>query len=298
MLNGEYQTLKISEADALLENEKIIFNVCAQSDVSNHQHHFIELAYVLEGRANHIIDGTSATLSKGDYFIMDCEKYHEYKQIGDTNFVIINCLFTPQFIDQTLSNCQRFEEVANNYLINFSFCQLKEPPTNQVFHDEDGHILTMINELHHEYKKKDIGYLEVMRCRLIVLLIDIMRQLQLPNAEDNKTESDMIKYITRYAKKHFAENLSLKEIAKKYNYSSAHVSNLFKKETGITFSEYVQSIRIQESCRLLANTNKTVAEIVSLVGYTDIKFFNKIFKRVTGMTPRHFKNTYDKSSEI
>ena len=68
---------------------------------------------------------------------------------------------------------------------------------------------------------------------------------------------------------------------------------------GITFSEYVQSLRIQESCRLLANTNKNVAEIVNLVGYTDVKFFNEIFKRFTGMTPRQFKQTYDtkKSSE-
>ena len=44
---------------------------------------------------------------------------------------------------------------------------------------------------------------------------------------------------------------------------------------------------------VLANTNKSVAEIVNTVGYTDVKFFNKVFKRITGMTPRQFKQTYD-----
>ena len=289
-----YPTLRFSEADALLESDKIIFNVCAQSDITNHQLHFIELVYVVDGCANHIVDDTSELIKKGDYFIMDCEKYHEYNKIDDNDFAIINCLFTPQFIDLTLSNCQRFEEIANNYLINFSFSQLKAPPTNQVFHDKDGHILDMLDALYNEYTKKDIGYLEVMRCRLIILLVDIMRQLQLPITEDNMIENDVIKYITRHVKKHFSENLSLKEIAQKHNYTSAHISKLFKKEIGMNFSDYLQSVRMQESCRLLSNTNKSISEIAFLVGYTDIKFFNKIFKRVIGMTPRQFKNTYNK----
>ena len=100
-------------------------------------------------------------------------------------------------------------------------------------------------------------------------------------------------HIIKHVNKHFTEPLSLKSFAEKYSYSSAHISNIFKRETGLTFSEYEKSIRIQESCRLLANTNKSVAEIVNTVGYTDVKFFNKVFKRITGMTPRQFKQTYD-----
>lgn len=295
----DFKTWKIRELAPIVENEKITINICDTSETRLHEHpSFLELTYVLQGRANHVIDGVSSIISKGDYFIVDYKTQHRYTQIGDTPFIVVNCLFIPQLIDQTLGNCQRFEEVINNYLINFDFCQLKERPTNLILHDSDGHIWEMIQNLCKEYENKDIGYLESMRCQLILLLIDIMRQLQLPNTENTKSKNSFVNNVLEYANKHFAENISLKEIAHKYNYSSAHVSNLFKKETGITFSEYVQSIRIQESCRLLANTNKTVAEIVSLVGYTDIKFFNKIFKRITGMTPRQFKNTYDKSSEI
>ena len=67
---------------------------------------------------------------------------------------------------------------------------------------------------------------------------------------------------------------------------------LFKTEMGVNFQEYVQSVRMKESCRLLINTSKKVSEIAAAVGYTDIKFFNEMFKRQIGMTPREFRGKY------
>ncbi len=289
----DFKTWKIREIAPIVENEKITINICDVKETVMHGHRcFLELAYVIQGRANHVINGETSIIKKGDYFIIDYKTKHRYTQIGDTPFIIVNCLFVPQLIDQTLNNCQRFEEVINNYLINFDFCQLKQRPTNLIMHDSDGHIWKAVRNLCVEYEHKEVGYLESMRCQLILLLIDIMRQLKLPTAENVAFENDIVNYLVSQVNKHYTEPLSLKDIASKYNYSSAHVSNLFKRETGITFSEYLQSIRIQESCRLLANTNKSVAEVVTLVGYSDVKFFNKIFKRITGMTPRQFKQTH------
>ena len=66
----------------------------------------------------------------------------------------------------------------------------------------------------------------------------------------------------------------------------------------MTFQEYVQSVRIRESCRLLVNTQKKVAEIATLVGYTNIKFFNELFRRQMGMTPLQFRRTYLQSDVL
>jgi YesN/AraC family two-component response regulator len=73
-----------------------------------------------------------------------------------------------------------------------------------------------------------------------------------------------------------------------------HVSTLFKKEVGVTFQEYVQSVRIKESCRLLINTDQKVADIATKVGYSNIKFFNEVFKRHMEMTPRDFRKKFTK----
>ena len=290
----EFRTLKIREAAALLENEKIIINICDEANVPEHKHRFLEFAYVLDGHANHTMNGATSVISRGDYFIVDYAKRHKYKQIGETPFIMLNCLFVPQLIDATLNNCQQLEEVVNSYLIKFDFCHLKGHPTNYIFHDDDGHIGELVQHLRDEYESKKMGYIENMRCYLILILIDIMRTLKLPNPEEN--QNDMIKYITNHIQRHFMDNLSLKQIAQKYNYSSAHVSNTFKRETGVAFQDYVQTVRVQEACRLLANTGKKTTEIAALVGYSDSKFFNEVFKRKTSMTPRQFRKIHNEKS--
>ena len=60
----------------------------------------------------------------------------------------------------------------------------------------------------------------------------------------------------------------------------------------MTFQEYVQSIRIQESYRLLINTSKKVLDIAMSVGYSDVRFFYDIFKKQTGMTPTQYRKAY------
>lgn len=308
--------MNLKEYADLTKREKIVVEIYDEPGVHYHEHDFLELSYVLEGSATHTTDSGTAILSKGDYFIIDYHKSHKYAQIGEVPFTVINCLFVPRFIDETLQEYPattagmatatanmtshttgmkstmaehsiELADVVNNYLIKFDFCRLKGHPSDFIYHDEDGHIGQLFQNLHREYQQKNMGYLETMRCYLILLLIDIMRQLQL--SDRTETANEMVIAISDYVQDHFPERISLSEIAAKYNYSLAHVSHTFKAETGMTFQDYVQSVRIRESCRLLINTPKKVAEIATLVGYTNIKFFNELFKRHMGMSPREFR---------
>lgn len=282
--------MNLKEYADLTKNEKIVIDIHDKPNVHCHTHDFLEVSYVLDGHANHTVEGVSTVLSKGDYFIIDYNKSHKYSQIGETPFTIINCLFVPQLIDETLKDCHQLEEVVNNYLIKFDFYHLKDHPTKFIFHDTDGHIGQLFFRLHEEYQCKNRGYLGTMRCYLILILIDIMRQIQRPVSAEN--ENEMVRYIVDYVQENFMEKLSLREITKKYNYSLSYISQIFRRETGMTFQEYIQSVRIRESCRLLINTSKKVADVAALAGYTNIKFFNEIFKRQTGMTPRQFRKMY------
>lgn len=271
----------------LTKKERIHLHICSESYTRKHEHDFLELTYVLNGQAKHTLDDVPSILSKGDYFIVDYHKSHAYTQIGDEPFTVINCLFVPRFIDETLKECQELGEVVNSYLIKFDFCRLKDHPTKFIYHDDDGHIGKLFMILYDEYTKKRMGYLETMRCYLIAIIIDIMRQIQAPDFIES--ESEMIRYTIDYVQKNFMEKLSLGEITEQFNYSLAHISHTFKKETGMTFQDYVQYVRIRESCRLLINTPKKVSEIAALVGYSNIQFFNEVFRRQTGMSPREFR---------
>lgn len=274
-----------------LQDEKILMTTCSDPDVDYHDHDFLELTYVLQGKATHVFGEETSIIGQGDYFIVDYGVRHKYKQIGSTPFVVINCLFLPRLIDETLDRCRSFQELASNYLIKFSYRNLSDQPTRLVYHDHDGHIGRLITALSKEYNEKRPGHQEMMRCQLIEILIDTMRVLLLPL---EPRESNLIQYITDQVERNFMEKLSLKDLADKCCYSLAYVSKRFKEERGITFQHYLQSVRIRESCRLLANTSKKITEIGELVGYSDPKFFNTVFKVHMGMTPRDFKKLCNK----
>ena len=69
----------------------------------------------------------------------------------------------------------------------------------------------------------------------------------------------------------------LKSISEELNYSTSYLSRRFKKNMEISFSEYVQKLRIEQSMCLLGNTDKKITEIATICGYSDMKFFNSIF---------------------
>lgn len=260
-----------------------------------HSHDFLELAYVLEGSADHCIGETSFPISKGDYFIIDYGVQHRYRKTEENfKFRIMNCLFSPQLIDETLKNCRRFEEVTNHYLINFNMRNLEMNPTKFLYHDDDGRVLKILKRMLKEYEDKDMGYQEILRGQIIELLILTMRKIRLPDTES--VDNSMVRHIIKHVQKHYAEKLSLVELTQKYNYSLSYTSSIFKQETGYNFQEYVQTVRIKESCRLLLNTTKLVSEIAEAVGYVDTKFFNEIFKRQLGVTPRQYRKLNKASS--
>lgn len=282
---------KVTKHFSKLQDEKILMTTCSDPDVEFHDHDFLELTYVLQGKATHVFGEETSIIGQGDYFIVDYGVRHKYKQIGQMPFVVINCLFLPRLIDETLDRCRSFQELAANYLIKFSYRNLSDQPTRLVYHDHDGHIGRLFTALSKEYNEKRPGHQEMMRCQLIQILIDTMRVLLLPLEPQ---ESDLIQYITNQVERNFMEKLSLKELADKCCYSLAYVSKRFKEERGMTFQHYLQSVRVQESCRLLANTPKKITEIGELVGYSDPKFFNTVFKAHMGMTPRDFKKLCNK----
>ena len=109
----------------------------------------------------------------------------------------------------------------------------------------------------------------------------------------SKNEPVIVDKLCKRIIKYTAENISDKNIlgnlSKKENFSVSYLSRKFKEDMGISFTEYLQNERIEQSMRLLANTDKKITEIAGFCGYSDMKFFNFIFKKRLGITPREFR---------
>lgn len=100
--------------------------------------------------------------------------------------------------------------------------------------------------------------------------------------------------VRRYINNHLTEQLSLNLLAGIYGFSPVYLGRLFKKETSMSFNDYLRKCRVDKACDLLKNTDDTISDIAIHVGYSDVGYFYKCFKAVTGKAPTDFRNEITK----
>ncbi|GIP33991.1 AraC family transcriptional regulator [Paenibacillus sp. J2TS4] len=108
--------------------------------------------------------------------------------------------------------------------------------------------------------------------------------------QKEKMETDhIVDYISQYVEAHFAEEIYLDELADKLKMSSGYLSTYFKSKTGSNFIEYLNGYRIEKAKEWLKSTDWKVREIALKSGYQNINSFNRMFKKLTGITPGEYR---------
>jgi len=101
--------------------------------------------------------------------------------------------------------------------------------------------------------------------------------------------SELIRKAMIYISTHFNESLSLEDVAMHVHLHPSYFSKMFKSSIGSSFKEYLNMVRIEESKRLLANTDFSIIDIAIAIGFEDQSYFSKVFKKYTGLTPKQFR---------
>ena len=115
---------------------------------------------------------------------------------------------------------------------------------------------------------------------------------RMDDAQAAATGQDVSAFITAYVAEHYMEELTLKDLSARLNYSLPYISKRFKEDVGVSFVHYLQNYRVMEGCRLLSSSNRSLSEITEMVGYRDVKFFAEMIKRYTGVSPREYRKKH------
>jgi len=143
------------------------------------------------------------------------------------------------------------------------------------------------------YSLKHKGILDVIqhtytRDELKKCLDNLVKDMQEYRRNDPVTYSLLVRKTLSYIKEHYAGRISLEDIAQSLSVTPEYISHLFTKELGKNFSYYVKEFRINMAKALIMDSGLKMYEVGETVGYMDPKYFHKMFKEVTGLSPKDY----------
>ena len=109
------------------------------------------------------------------------------------------------------------------------------------------------------------------------------------NTLGSQSRESVMEGILDYIAHHYKDNLKLSDIAEYFGYNSSYLGKLFMKTTGENFNSYLDKVRIENSKRLLTDEKYKVYEISDLVGYANVDYFHKKFKKYVGISPAEYR---------
>lgn len=230
------------------------------------------LIYCLTGKGQCITKNGAINLRSDQFIMLPPNEFYNYQADAKHPWEIYCMHFNGNMIN---------ELSATFDLKRFAF------PTNIAF---DSQIIDSWKEivcnLSTGFTDEKIAYANLCLYRFISFFL-------FPN-HGQKTTPDVDKHCQLdqsilFMKANVHKRLSVDEIAETFKYSPSHYSVLFKQKTGLSPIEYFIRLKIQHAGELLTGSNLIVKEIAGKVGYDDPFYFTRIFKKITGKTPREYK---------
>ena len=113
-----------------------------------------------------------------------------------------------------------------------------------------------------------------------------------------ETGSSVIKDVKLYIEDNYSrEDFSFQDAADHVNLSVAHLSRMFRREMGVTFVDYLTSVRIRKAIELLHNGELKIYEIAELAGYANQHYFSNVFKKNLGVSPGEYRRLIKKNNQ-
>ena len=255
-----------------------------------HSHGFDELVIILKGTAMHVIDGQEFPVKSGDVFVIAENNMHQYQDMH--GLALANILFDPAAL--------MMEQWDIRALPGFHALFSLEPAFRSQHNFQSrlqlsGRQLRRVNEMIHaltkETEMRNPGYRVMAKGLFMQLAVYLSRGYSdEPSAEsvDLLRLGDAIAHIET----HYAEKISLEELAEKSHLSKRHFLRIFHDCVGRSPIDHLMHVRIQKATELLRHTNRTITDIAFDCGFSDSNYFTRCFRKTLDQTPKVYRQLH------
>lgn len=236
---------------------------------SAHLHVHVEFFYLLKGRTRAWVDSTEYIAEAGDLLLAFPNQVHQFETLEKEDYLLF--IIHPDMMPE-------LEDVFSQKL-----------PRSALLKQADRFPwLLQTLQLLAAAAGQDARYRDLM---LRGLSLSFFGQLleQLEMTELCTEESHAIREIVRFCTQNFAGELSLSTLEDNLHLSRYYISHLFGSRLNIRFNDYVNSLRVSEACRLLRQTDDSITEICTEVGFGTLRTFNRAFMKQMGLSPSDYR---------
>lgn len=139
-------------------------------------------------------------------------------------------------------------------------------------------------------------YKKTLLAQLMIFINRNIERFQSKDADYLNSSHKIVSEVTTYINIHYQEDITLYGTAGRFHVSPHHLSRIFKKYIGFTFTEYLNGIRVKEAQTLLRKTNIKIQDISEKVGFKSSTQFGRSFKKIAGVSPNTYKKMHKKDS--
>ena len=233
------------------------------SDFYSHWHDEMEFIYVIEGKSEICIDLKKFKISTGDFIIVPKGSIHYIIGNDNTKISFIALVFNLSLIE------------GNN--LDYSQINFINPILqNKLFFKN---LITF----------NDSSYSDIINS-FNLLSKENYITIKIENENyNNLIKIEKLKEVIKFIQTNYKSHISTKDLANIAKYSEYHFLRFFKNETGKTCTQYINNFRVEKAAILLSNTNLSITDIAYEVGFGDISYFIKTFKKQMSISPAKYR---------
>ena len=235
-----------------------------------HWHSAIELIYILNGQGMIMIEGKYYPVVAGEFVVIDSNQLHEFRYMGASMSVVIHF---------SRSSMKNFIPNLEEYHFRCTRADLKKEQLAAYLE-----VCELLKKLPPLYVMHPTGYKLKSQAVAMEVFFELVNQFAVQGEVLQKTakQEDLgrLEEIIEYIELHHKEQISLEEIASHFYLSREYFSRFFRKNLGVTFSRYVNQVRLMHIYQEICNTQSGIMELAEKHGFTNYKMFHKMFREI------------------
>ena len=249
-----------------------------------HTHDYVEVVYMCSGSTTHIVNGKPNRLNQGELLFLGQSARQEICR-AEENDIAVNLVVLPEFFKEALSTIGEEATPLRRFLLDCLFGQNTGPGYLLFQVADDVPIQNLVENLIHSLVYDTPNRRKVSQMTMTLLFLQLLGHTD-KLAWDSQEET--ILQVLRYVDGHYVDG-SLQEAAGMLHCDISSLSREIRRKTGKTYTELVQEKRLNQAAFLLRTTERKVEDIALAVGYENISYFHRIFRREYGLSPRQFR---------